>query len=177
MLDSWGATDAERTCALPGDDLIEGPALVGSRAIDITADPEVIFDFLAQMGFNRAGWYSYDLLDNLGRKSATTIHPEWLVESAGESVPGGPITFVAAVVDRPKAYALHLPQRHALGYVIDFTLAYRLEATNFGTRLLSRARLNIDGPAAPMVSRVLLLGDGVMVRRQLLGLKQRCEAV
>ena len=176
MLDRRGATDADRTCALPGDDLIKGPAHVGTRVIDISADRDLVFDFLAQMGFKRAGWYSYDLLDNLGRKSATTIHRDWLVESAGEIVPGGPIEFVAAVVERPVAYVLQLRQRRTLGHAVNFTLAYQLNETVTGTRLVSRARLHVDGPAGTMLSRALLFGDGVMVRRQLRGLRLRCEA-
>lgn len=161
---------------MPGDGLIDGPVRVGTNAIDIASDRHVVFDFLAQMGFNRAGWYSYDLLDNLGRKSATTIHQEWLVQVAGETVPGGPISFVAALVERPDAYVLQLPRRRTLGHTIDFTLAYQLDATASGTRLTSRARLNVGGPAGRLLSKGLLFGDGVMVRRQLRGIRQRCEA-
>jgi hypothetical protein len=29
------------------------------------------------MGTYRAGWYSWDRLDNWGRSSAECIHPEW----------------------------------------------------------------------------------------------------
>lgn len=176
MLTRRGAPDADLARALPGDDLINGPVQVGTRVIDISASRDLVFGFLAQMGFKRAGWYSYDLLDNLGRKSATTIHRDWLVEAAGEILPGGLIEFVAAVVERPAAYVLQLPQRRALGHSVNFTLAYQLNETVTRTRLVSRARLNVDGPAGPMLSRALLFGDGVMVRRQLRGLQQRCEA-
>ena len=176
MFGRWGATDADAACALPGDDLLEGPVRVGTRSIDIAADREVVFDFLAQMGFGRAGWYSYDLIDNLGRKSVATIDRDWLVESAGEIVPGGPYDFVAAVVDRPAAYVLQLRRRKVLGHALDMTLAYRLDETESGTRLVSRARLKVDGPADWLLSRALIFGDGVMFRRQLLGLQERCEA-
>ncbi len=177
MFDDWGATEAEVAQALPGDDLIAGSAHVGTRSIDIAARPDMVFDFLAQMGFKRAGWYSYDLLDNLGRRSASTVHPEWLVEQAGEIVPGGPIEFLAVVVDRPTAFVLQVPQRRAVGYAVDFTLGYQLLPTTAGTRLISRVRIKIDGPAGRLLSSALLLGDGVMVRRQLLGIKKRCEAL
>ena len=61
------------------------------------------------MGFGRAGWYSYDWLDNLGRRSATRIHPEWQDVGAGDPIPAGPIDFVAAVVERPTAFVLRTP--------------------------------------------------------------------
>lgn len=163
---------------MPGDDLITGHGVEqGTRSIDIAADPDTVFDFLAQMGFGRAGWYSYDLLDNLGRTSARAINREWLVEAAGESVPGGPIRFVAAVVERPNAYALQVPTRTLGLHAVDFTLAYRLDPIDAGTRLVSRARIRIVGPAGSPATTALLLGDGAMVRRQLLGLRERCEAI
>ena len=35
-----------------------------------------------------------------------TIHPEWQDVVAGSAVPGGPVSFIAAVVDPPRAFAL-----------------------------------------------------------------------
>lgn len=161
---------------MPGDALIAGPALVETNEIVIAAGRDVVFDFLAQMGLGRAGWYSYDVIDNLGRRSATAIHEEWLVHAAGETVPAGPISFVAEIVDRPEAYVLRLPQQRTLGHTVDFTLAYQLEEIASGTRLTTRTRLNVEGAGGRLLSRGLLFGDGVMIRRQLRGLRQRCEA-
>jgi len=158
--------------------LIDGPVSEGTRSITIEAEPERIFDFIAQMGFKRAGWYSYDLLDNLGRRSANTINPNWLVSAEGEAVPGGPVEFVAAVVERPLAYVLQVPSRKVAGHQIDFTLAYSLRANpeTVTTRVVTRARIAIDGPAGSPLERSLLFGDGVMVHKQLHGLKNRAEA-
>ena len=60
------------------------------------------------MGFGRAGWYSYDWLDNLGRKSATSIHDEWQSVVAGNKIPSGPISFTAAIVDAPRHFVLEI---------------------------------------------------------------------
>jgi hypothetical protein len=51
------------------------------------ARPEHVWPWLVQIGFNRAGWYSYDLLDNLGRRSAERIIPELQAISVGDWVP------------------------------------------------------------------------------------------
>lgn len=181
MLTNWGATADEIDSAMPGDDLIgeaetSGRVAQGTRSISIDAAPEVVFDFLAQMGFGKAGWYSYDLLDNLGRRSASHIDPSWSVKQAGDQVPGGPLSFEAAVVDRPAAFVLQLPQRRVGAWSIDFTLAYRLRANDGGTRLASRVRTRVDGPGGSLLARLLLAGDGVMVRKQLLGVRERAEA-
>jgi len=173
---NWGSTPTEVAAAMPGDELFSARDIaVGTRAITIDAQPDRVFDFLAQMGFGRAGWYSYDWIDNLGRTSATTLHDEWMVRRCGDPVPAGPIEFEAAIVDRPNQLALRLPHRCVGPYCIDFTLAYRLGPLATGSRLVSRVRIAISGPASRPLAIGLLLADGVMVRRQLLGLRSRCE--
>ena len=178
-LQHWGSTTEEIDAPMPGDDIIAGSAAEGTRSITINARSATIFDFISQMGFGRAGWYSYDLLDNLGRRSADTIHPEWLVDTAGENVPGGPVAFVAAVVERPTAYVLQVPHSSALGHSMDFTLAYKLDEDPAGpsTRVTTRVRIAIDGPTGPAIEKAMLFGDGVMVQKQLRGIKERAEAI
>ena len=61
---SWGTTAAERDGALPGDSLSSGPPYE-TRAIDIQAPAEQVFAWVAQLGQNRAGFYSYTALENL----------------------------------------------------------------------------------------------------------------
>ncbi|MVU76901.1 hypothetical protein GPX89_06540 [Nocardia sp. ET3-3] len=46
-------------------------------AVTIEAPPREVWPWLVQMGYDRAGWYSWDHLDNGGRHSADWIHPEW----------------------------------------------------------------------------------------------------
>ncbi|MGA1437825.1 MAG: hypothetical protein ACO35F_10145, partial [Ilumatobacteraceae bacterium] len=101
MFENWGATTSEISRRLPGDELITTPAFSATRAITIEAPTTEVFPWIAQMGLGRAGWYSYDLIDNFGRKSATSVHPEWAVSSVGDVVPGGPISFVVTHIDAP----------------------------------------------------------------------------
>lgn len=176
-LQHWGATGAEIASVMPGDELIAGDAVEGTRAVTIVAGSDVVFGFVAQMGFGKAGWYSYDLVDNLGRSSATTVHPDWVIDRAGALVPGGPIDFVAAIVERPTAYVLQVPTKAAAKHRLDFTLAYRLDPTEVGTRLVSRVRIRVDGVLGSSVAWGLLAGDGVMVRKQLDGIRRRAEAI
>jgi hypothetical protein len=73
----WGATDEELARALPGDELVTTPTFNATRAISIAAPPERVWPWLVQVGSRRAGWYSYDLLDNLGHhRSTRRIIPE-----------------------------------------------------------------------------------------------------
>src|SRR5258707_13305162 len=67
---SWhcrcGATPAEVADTLPGDALLPHAQFRSTRAITINAPPGAVWPWLVQVGCGRAGFYSNDLLDNLG---------------------------------------------------------------------------------------------------------------
>src|SRR6266542_2770905 len=86
----WGATDDEIKRSLPGDDIVRGPSFNATRAVTIHAPAEDVYPWIVQIGLNRAGWYSYDLLDNLARKSAETILPEYQDLHIGDLIPMSP---------------------------------------------------------------------------------------
>ena len=86
----WGATDDEIKRSMPGDDIVGKPSFNATRAVTITAPAENIYPWIVQMGVNRAGWYSYDLLDNLGRRSSESILPEHQNIQVGNLIPMSP---------------------------------------------------------------------------------------
>jgi hypothetical protein len=154
--------------------LIPDARIVATRSISLASPPERVFPWLRQMGFGRAGWYSYDLLDNLGRRSARSIVDAWQDVSAGDMIPGGPVEFEATIVDPLHALVLRLRTKGRIGRQIGFTLAYDLRPVGGGTRLVTRARARIDLPGGVLLERLILEpGDGIMVRKQLLGLARR----
>lgn len=73
----WGATDDEVRETYPGADLIAGGTRSATMAVTIDAPPAKVWPWLVQMGYGRAGWYSWDHLDNFGQPSAEVLHPEW----------------------------------------------------------------------------------------------------
>lgn len=159
-----------------GDDLIPAPHFSNDRSITIEALPEQIWPWFAQMGFRRAGWYSWDLVDNLGRRSATELHDEWMITEPGQPMPAGPIAFETPVVEAPHRLVIAVLAKQLLAWRIDFTLAYELEAQGSSTSVQTRARARIDGPLGGFVAKWLLgPGDGVMVRKQLRGVAERAE--
>jgi hypothetical protein len=84
----WGATDAEVDAVFPGGDLIPGGTRGGTMAVTINAPPSKVWPWLVQMGYRRAGWYSWDSLDNFGRRSADRIYPQWQNVSPGDILAG-----------------------------------------------------------------------------------------
>jgi hypothetical protein len=86
---TWGLDPDEATKALPGDELVPVAATVETRGITIDAPPSAVWPWLVQMGYGRAGWYSYDRLDMRGH-SADEIHPEWQSLGLGDLLPTDP---------------------------------------------------------------------------------------
>lgn len=86
---SWGATAEEVTATLPGDDLVEPDAPRTTRALTVDAPPAAVWPWLAQIGEDRGGFYSYDWLERLAGahiRNADTIHPEWQDVHVGDTV-------------------------------------------------------------------------------------------
>jgi hypothetical protein len=73
----WDATVAEASRPMDGDDLCPRPHLNATRAVTVDAAPEDIWPWLVQWGWNRAGFYGYDLMDNLGRPSSQRVLPQF----------------------------------------------------------------------------------------------------
>jgi len=86
----WGATNDEIKRTMPGDDIVGEPSFNATRAVAINAPAENIYPWIVQMGVTRAGWYSYDLLDNLGRPSAENILTEHQTIQVGDVIPMSP---------------------------------------------------------------------------------------
>ena len=83
----WGATAAEQQMALPGDDLIPDRSAQSTLAITINAPPDVVWQWLAQVGQDRGGFYTYTWLENLvgaDIHNADEIHPEWQGLAVGD---------------------------------------------------------------------------------------------
>jgi hypothetical protein len=168
----WGATPVERTAPMAGDDQISEPDFAPTRAITIDAPPEAVWPWLVQMGYGRAGWYSYDLLDNRGRRSAERIEPRWQDLRVGDPVP------MSGRVDDRTAFrvAVLTPYRVMVWSKADSTWSWQLRATPAGgTRLVTRVRARYAGLGALLGAPLMEIGDFPMMRRCLLGIKARAE--
>ena len=82
------ATPREHLLALPGDEMIPHAAGSLTHAITVRCNRRELWPWLIQMGADRAGWYSYDMLDNGGRHSAERIVPGLQHPSVGAVFPG-----------------------------------------------------------------------------------------
>lgn len=85
-----GVTAPERAAPLPGDELVPDPSWVTDFAVDIEAAPGEVWPWLVQIGYGRAGWYTWFPLDNNGLPSADDIIAELQTLAVGDVIPDGP---------------------------------------------------------------------------------------
>lgn len=97
----WGATSEEIQRSYPGDEFVPRPKSQLTCAITIRAPKEHVWPWFAQLGCQRGGWYSYDLLDNGGIASADRIIEEYQELKVGDivkAVPNGSFGFPVAAI-------------------------------------------------------------------------------
>jgi hypothetical protein len=193
------ATREERRRPMACDLLVPDAILSFTHGIDLAVPPESAWPWLLQMGAGRAGWYSWDLLDNGGRPSADRLVPELqhvIVGDVFPAVPGAQDVFVVARADPPRDLVLHWP---AAGGRSRVSWEFRVDPAPGGSRLVVRSRMNAlaleamrkdaADPAAlgtrleaglmrlplPLLRPLAKVGHRVMQARQLRGLKRRIE--
>ena len=173
----WGATAEELAAPMPGDDLIREGHYCATRAITIDAPPSAVWPWLVQVGCLRAGWYSNDLLDNLAHPSSEVIIPELQTLEVGQWVPMAPTpsettAFKVAAFEQNRFLVWQQPVSSWV-----WTLTPRPDGT---TRLITRLRIHYDwrSPVNGLFSLFLNeFGDFPMMRRMLLGIRRRAEAM
>lgn|SRR5262245_17639848 len=175
------ATRAERTRVLPGDEFIANPRGSLTHAITIRRPPRDVWRWLAQMGAgSRAGWYSYDWLDNGRKPSAERIVPELQYLTVGMTFPALP-----RVIDGFTLLAFERERSLIIGWLLPdgarmMTWAFVLEPLDAGsTRLIVRARggpgYRFRGLPWFVTKPVVTVVHFMMQRKQLLGIARRAE--
>ncbi|MBN1136722.1 MAG: hypothetical protein JXM73_09050 [Anaerolineae bacterium] len=175
-----GATPAEVQRALPGDDIVADPLFSYTQAITVRAPPAAVWPWLVQIGYKRAGWYSWDGIHRLmgiagsvddDRRSASRVIPELQQLAAGDVVELGPgMGLKVATLEPERALILHEEGASWLWY---------LEPADGGTtRFIVRYR---QRPALGLASRLMFgfaneVGSLLMQPKTMRGIKERAEA-
>lgn len=172
----WGSTPEEASAPMPGDELVPVSHFTATRAISIDAPPAAVWPWVVQCGFGRAGFYSYDLLDNLGRPSAHEVLPQYQDLAIG--------ALAAPMTNPPRRETSFLVEDFAVGQFLvwakpDSTWAWVLIGADDGrtrlvTRLRQRYRLHPNALVTVLLSE---FGDFAMMRKMLRGIKTRAEAL
>jgi hypothetical protein len=169
----WGATDEEVARQMPGDEIVHLPVFNATRAVTVNARPEEIWPWLVQIGFGRAGWYSYDLLDNFGRHSSEQILPEYQHLEPGDLIPLGPGGGMHVKDFSPNQWMIWWDRkRKSTSWVWGL---YPVDGKQ--TRLITRVRNDYRSSLSNFVFGLLLIepADFPMMRKCMLGIKRRAE--
>src|ERR1700682_3821816 len=171
----WGATREDLVREMPGDEMVPRPIFNATRVVTINARPEDIWPWIVQIGFGRAGWYSIDLFDNLGRHSSERIVPELQHMEVGDLVPLGPGEGSGMFV---KEFVVNRSMLWWTGKDGQTTWAWGLYPTSTdATRLVTRVRTPLSWRESISALWLLLseVADFPMMRKCLLGIKRRAE--
>jgi hypothetical protein len=171
----WGATDEEVKRPMPGDGLNPDPKYLATRAITIEAVPEEIWPWLIQMGYKRAGFYSYDLIENIGSPSglhsALSIVQEFQHPEVGDELPISPAGGLVFYAIEPNRYLIW---SGGPGWGYTWAL-YPID--NNHTRLMSRARFdhNWSKPDQLVLDLLTEFSEYLGIPKILQGVKGRVE--
>ena len=172
--ENWGTEPEEQRLAFPCDEIIAKPDAMLYRGVTVNAAPKTIFRWLCQL---RAAPYSYDWIDNGGRRSPTSLTAGLDELAVGQDVMRI-FSLVAFAEDRHLTIRLK-PKSGASRKFGDIVVSYTLVPLDrwpIACRLL--VKLNVKYPRGiqgRMMRTLLPWGDLIMMRRQLLNLKRLAE--
>jgi hypothetical protein len=118
----WGATDAEVSMALPGDDLVPDISMQTTKALTIDAAPDQVYPWLLQLGVDRGGMYSYTWIENLfGLRvtNVTEIVPAYQDVEVGDFLRFVPPDFGGGAPG-PGLYVMEMVENEA--FILCFTI-------------------------------------------------------
>ena len=163
----WGAEPEDEERELPGDEHLPADGTRILHAVTIDAPVEEVWPWLAQLGQDRGGFYSYEWLENLAgceMSNADRIHPEWQHREVGDTVHLHPAGGLRVTVFEPG---------RALG--LEGWGTFAVEPAGAGrTRLIARGGVP-RGVGAAAYGLLMEIPHFLMERRMLLGIKERAE--
>jgi hypothetical protein len=173
----WGATAAEIARPMPGDALVLHPTFCATRALTISGRPEDIWPWILQMGYGRAGFYGYDLIENIGSKrgirSAEHIVPELQHPVVGDRIYMSRIAYLVFDSIVPDQYLIWRADTARPDGAFTWAL-YSVDTDH--TRLISRIRLRYHWTdRRALLDLFTEFADPVAVPKILVGVKDRVE--
>jgi hypothetical protein len=170
---TWGTEAQERELTYPCDRFIPQHEAALYRGVTIAAPARIVFRWLCQM---RVAPYSYDWIDNGGRQS-----PQALTPGLENLVVGQDVMRIFTLVDFEPDRQLTLrlkPRSSASRTFGDIAVSYVVVpgAANSCRLLVKLIASYPQGAKGSFMRALLPWGDLIMMRRQLLNLKQLAES-
>ena len=165
---AWGTIADEHERHYPADDLLDGPVVSMTRAVPVAAPVELAWRWLCQIG---VAPYSYDLIDNLGRRSPRELTPGADRLEVGQLMQ----IFVLTSFEAPHHWT-GITTRRASRLFGRVAVTYAAEPDGDDrSRMVCRLVTPVPGRLAAARAHLLGWGDLVMMRKELLTLKALAE--
>ncbi|WP_234790919.1 hypothetical protein [Mycolicibacterium wolinskyi] len=177
---TWGAGPEEVTGVLPGDELVLPDSPRTTRALTIDAPVDAVWPWLAQIGEDRGGFYSYAMLERaVGAHvyNANRVHPEWQDLHVGDSIwlarrYGDGARQTVALVEPESDLVLMAPadfERVQRGEKASGAWSFHVRRIDGWTRLIVRGSGDMAG------NPLFDIAHFVMERRMMCGIRHRAE--
>jgi hypothetical protein len=177
----WGTRPREAYFQLPGDRVKPGTGFQILHAINIKATPEQVWPWLAQIGHDRGGFYSYSWLENLFGLhvvNAERIVSDWQTRRVGEVVPATPPNWLG-LVEQPLGWRVTRFEPGRVLFLENWGAFALVRIDPATTRLYIRTHGEAGRLAsfwsAPLDVFVFVPAHFIMQRKMLLGIKERAE--
>jgi len=178
----WRATEAESAMPLPGDKIVPDPSYRSTRAVTVEAPVEDVWPWIAQLGQDRGGFYSYSWIENLllaDIHNARTINPAWLTRREGELLPLTSRNYPLGLIKRKeKSVGPHIRRFDPnQAMVLEGWGSFVLQPLDGG-----KTRFIVRDPTKPMLLPARIFwslffepGHFTMEREMMRGIKARAE--
>lgn len=167
---NWGIAPSEHCLEFPCDTYQKDFSDTYFRGITIHAEPEIIFQWICQM---RVAPYSYDWIDNFGRRS-----PQKLLPGLAQLEIGQKIMFIFDLIGFEQNKHLTFRMNKKFPKILgDTIISYQIfPKKTYGCRLLVKILVNYPkGIPRVWLQDILSFGDLIMMRRQLINFKTLSE--
>lgn len=161
---TWGSTAQERSDDFACDRYVTAPNGSCFRAVDVAAPVQQTFRWLCQL---RVAPYSYDWLDNRGRRSPRRRDPQLEKLARGQSVMR---IFRLVDFEPDRHITLLCATTKVFG---DLAVTYTVRPGPLGSRIVVKLVFRLGD--RPVMRWLLPPGDLIMMRKQLLTLKRLAE--
>lgn len=185
----WGVDNQVAARGYPGDELVSQPDWSWTHGVEIAAPAEIVWPWVAQLGADRAGFYSYQWLENLAGceiRNAERIHSEWQLrpDDPFKLHPKMPALRIAMVIPGRALVAYGAPDEQARAQAKPWAAVswlFLVESLSpERCRFISRYRCATSADLATHLSLGPTLIEPIgfaMDRKMLLGVKERAERV
>ena len=178
---AWGSHAHEWAMTLPGDRLPRTPHLELLHGVTIDVPPSAVWPWLAQLGQDRAGFYSYDWLERLlgvDVRNVTELRPEWQRRQTGDYVPAVQEHYLGDMLGERPGWTVDLAAPNQALVLRNWGAFVLVPDLHGRTRLLIRSTVSHDripAWAAAVNFTAFELPHFIMQRRMLLTIKALAE--